>query len=70
MFYKYIELVTHCITKILLVWLSMAREKVLHIRLSDKEWERLEREATRREVPVAQVFRDFLKTLDRDAEPA
>lgn len=48
----------------------MAREKVLHIRLSDKEWERLEREATRREVPVAQIFREFLKTLDRDAELA
>lgn len=43
------------------------REKVIHIRLSDKEWERLEREATRREVTTAQLFRDFLKTLEATA---
>lgn len=47
----------------------MAREKSIKIRLSDLEYERLERESIRREVPMSQVFRDFLKTLDNTTEP-
>jgi len=48
----------------------MAREKTFTIRFNEKEWERLHREAERREVPAAQLIRDWLKTLDKEAEPA
>lgn len=42
------------------------REKTFHIRFTEAEWERLEREATKREVTAAQVIRDLLKGLDKD----
>jgi hypothetical protein len=47
----------------------MAREKFFTIRLTDKEWERFEREAERRELPKAQVFREWLKTLEKGTDP-
>jgi len=49
---------------------SPARGRVYHIRFTDQEWERLEREASVREVTAAQVIRDLLKALDKEAEPA
>lgn len=46
----------------------MARGRVFQIRLNDKEWERLHRESERREMPVSQLFREFLKQLDKEPQ--
>lgn len=45
-----------------------AREKTFTIRFSDKEWERLHKEAERQEVPASQLIRDWLKSLDKEVE--
>lgn len=45
-----------------------AREKTYKIRFSEKEWERLERAAQLRELPISQVIRDCLKALDKEVE--
>ncbi len=42
----------------------MAREKTLRVRLSEKEWERLESEATKRETTMSQLVRYLLKKLE------
>ncbi len=39
----------------------MAREKAIKVRLNDKEFEFLESEAARRDVPMSQIIRESLK---------
>lgn len=46
----------------------MARERIFQIRLNDKEWERLRQAVERQEKPAAQLFREWLKTLDTEAQ--
>lgn len=66
-FFSYTIIVEQCITV-----LAMPRGKatrVYHIRFTEQEWNRLEQEATRREITTAQVIRDLLKDLDKASEP-
>ncbi|MGL5926216.1 hypothetical protein [Chroococcidiopsis sp.] len=46
----------------------MAREKIYKIRLDEVERERLERVAQKHEIPLSQVFREWLKAQDKEAE--
>ena len=47
----------------------MAREKRFHIRLTEEEFEELHLEAERRDVSMAEVMRDLIKTLRRRRRP-
>lgn len=44
------------------------RSNVITVYLTEREFEQLERVAKARSVPIAEVFRDLLKTLDRETE--
>ena len=41
----------------------MSRDKRFHIRLTEQEFEDLRREAERRNISMAEVMRDLIKTL-------
>ena len=44
---------------------AMTREKRFHIRLTEEEFEELHLEAERRNVSMAEVMRDLIKSLRR-----
>ena len=41
----------------------MARDKILRVRLSDREWEVLKNYAKSKDYTLSEVIRDYLKTL-------
>ena len=43
----------------------MAREKILRVRLSDEEWERLEAYAKSKSYKLTEVIRDQIKRLPK-----
>jgi hypothetical protein len=43
----------------------MARDKILRVRLSDEEWERLETYAKAKDYTLTEVIRDYIKRLPR-----
>lgn len=43
----------------------MAREKILRVRLSDEEWERLNAYAQLKQHTLTEVIRDYIKRLPR-----
>jgi hypothetical protein len=43
------------------------KDKMVMVRLTAEEYEKLEREANKRDVPMAQVMRHLLKALDKEA---
>lgn len=43
----------------------MAREKILRVRLSDEEWERLKSYASSKEYTLTEVIRDYIKRLPK-----
>ncbi len=45
--------------------LSMVREKILRVRLSDEEWSRLEQYAKFKGYTLSEVVRDYIKRLPR-----
>ena len=47
----------------------MTREKRFHIRLTEEEFEELHLEALRRNVSMAEVMRDLIKSLRRRRRP-
>ena len=47
----------------------MAREKRFHIRLTEEEFEELHLEAQERNVSMAEVMRDLIKTLRKKRRP-
>lgn len=48
---------------------TMTREKRFHIRLTSEEFEELHMEAERRNVSMAEVMRDLIKTLSKERRP-
>jgi uncharacterized circularly permuted ATP-grasp superfamily protein len=44
---------------------TMARDKILRVRLSDEEWERLEAYAKSKDYTLTEVIRDYIKRLPR-----
>ncbi len=43
----------------------MARNKILRVRLSDEEWERLENYAKSKDYTLTEVIRDYVKRLPK-----
>jgi predicted DNA-binding protein len=43
----------------------MSREKILRVRLSDEEWERLEYYAKAKSHSLSEVIRDYIKKLPK-----
>lgn len=43
----------------------MARDKILRVRLSDEEWERLETYAKSKDYTLTEVIRDYIKRLPK-----
>lgn len=41
----------------------MARDKVFRVRLTQQEWEKLEKIAQRKGISAAEIFRDYIKQL-------
>lgn len=50
--------------------MARTREKVFTIRLNEAEYENLKNEAKRRQVPMGELFRDFIKSLESDSKPS
>ncbi|MFH7028370.1 MAG: hypothetical protein ACHBN1_23980 [Heteroscytonema crispum UTEX LB 1556] len=46
----------------------MARDKILRVRLSEEEWEKLELYAQSKEYTISEVIRDYIKRLPRHRE--
>jgi hypothetical protein len=46
----------------------MARDKILRVRLSEEEWERLETYAKSKDYTLTEVIRDYIKRLKRNSE--
>lgn len=44
---------------------TMARNKILRVRLSDEEWERLESYANSKDYTLTEVIRDYIKRLPK-----
>ena len=47
---------------------TMARDKILRVRLSEEEWERLETYAKSKDYTLTEVIRDYIKRLKRNSE--
>ncbi len=45
----------------------MARDKILRVRLSDEEWERLKDYAESKDYTLTEVIRDYIKRLPRNS---
>ncbi len=43
----------------------MPREKVYNLRLSDEEWDRLQKYAEGKQISPAEVLRDYIKRLPK-----
>ncbi len=68
-FFSYSRIVHHWSTIVTMNRVKkMAKEKAIKVRLNTVEYERLEREATRRDVPMSQIVRELLKTLDKTSQ--
>ncbi len=52
---------TDCSTKLT----TMARNKILRVRLSDEEWARLESYAKSKDYTLTEVIRDYIKRLPK-----
>jgi predicted DNA binding CopG/RHH family protein len=44
----------------------MTKEKSIRVRLSDEDFERLKKYATKKDVPMSQIIRDYIRKLPKE----